>query len=47
MLGDFNETFISVIPKRNDTDCLDDNNPISLSNNIDKIVAKIIANRIK
>ena len=47
MLGDFNETLISVIPKTNDIDCLDDNKPISLSNNIDKIVAKIIANRIK
>ena len=47
VLGDFNETLISVIPKKNDTDCLDDNKPISLSNNIDKIVAKIIADRIK
>ena len=47
MLGDFNEKLIFVIPKKNDIDCLDDNKPISLSNNIDKIVAKIIANRIK
>ena len=47
MLGDFNETLIFVIPKKNDIDCLDDNKPISLSNNIDKIVAKIIANMIK
>ena len=28
MLGDFNETFIYVLLKRNDTDCLDDNKPI-------------------
>ena len=47
MLGDLNATFISLIPKKDDTNFLDDYNPISLCNNIYKMVAKILANRIK
>ena len=47
MLRDFNATFISLIPKKDDTNCLDDYNPISLCDNIYKMVANILANRIK
>jgi hypothetical protein len=45
--GPLNSTFISLIPKKDDLQTLEDFRPISLCNNIYKVVSKIISRRIK
>jgi len=47
MLVPFNSTFIALILKEDNPQMFDNFMPISLCNNIYKIVAKIIARRIK
>jgi hypothetical protein len=42
-----NATFISLIPKKDDPQTLEDFKPISLCNNIYKVVSKVISRRIK
>jgi hypothetical protein len=42
-----NATFISLIPKKDDPQTLEDFRPISLCNNIYKVVSKVISRRIK
>jgi hypothetical protein len=43
----FNETFIALIPKKDDPQSLEDFRPISLCKNIYKVIAKIISRRLK
>jgi hypothetical protein len=42
-----NATFIALIPKKDDPQSLEDFRPISLCNNIYKVVSKIISRRLK
>ncbi|KAK2640774.1 hypothetical protein Ddye_022537 [Dipteronia dyeriana] len=47
MISDFNSTFIALIPKIKNLESLKDYKPISLVGSIYKVVAKILANRLK
>jgi hypothetical protein len=47
VLASFNSTFITLIPKSDNPQSFDQFHPISLCNNIYKIITKIIANRLK
>lgn len=47
MLASFNTTFIALIPKNENPSSFKDFRPISLCNCIYKIVAKVIARRVK
>jgi hypothetical protein len=44
---DFNSTFISLIPKKDNFESFDDFEPFSLCNYIYKIISKVIAIRVK
>lgn len=41
VVGAFNSTFLSLIPKKDDPDTFEDFRPISLCNSIYKIIAKV------
>lgn len=47
ILKDFNNTFISLIPKKGVCLCFEDFRPIALCNTIYKVISKVIANRLK
>jgi hypothetical protein len=47
MLRSFNSTFISLIPEKEKLELFDDSKPISLCNYIYKIMAKVIAIKVK
>ena len=47
MLKEINKTFITLIPKSDDPESTNHFRPISLCNICHKIIAKILANRVK
>jgi hypothetical protein len=47
MLGDFNTTFLALIPKEDNPTTFEKFRPISLCNFIYKIISKVIAKRLK
>ena len=47
VLGSMNNTFIALIPKKHKCEAFEDYIPISCCNMIYKVIAKIIAQRIK
>lgn len=47
MLADLNQTLVTLIPKRNGVETLNSYRPISLCNNIYKVIAKVIVNRLR
>jgi hypothetical protein len=46
ILGDFNQTFMFVIPKKQEASYFEDFRPISYCNMIYKLISKIIANTL-
>lgn len=47
MLKDLNNTFISLFPKKKEVESFEDFKPISLCNNVYKVISKVIINRLK
>ena len=47
VLGSMNATFISLIPKKEKTEAFEDFRPVSCYNTIYKLIARVIAQRIK
>ncbi|XP_059073785.1 uncharacterized protein LOC131874424 [Cryptomeria japonica] len=47
VLQDFNNTFIALIPKKENISTFNDCRPISLCNTIYKVISKVIENRLK
>ena len=47
ILKDFNNTFIALVPKKDNLETFEDFKPISLCNTMYKIISKVMENRLK